>query len=165
MDKYGYDPKQYHHIVRLYDALKHMQDSESTDFLIQYSDDRRIAMINDKRNPSLSVDEAIDNASAMIQEAEAMYQTYQYENKDISNDFYHYLKTRVLKHLIDTSDLDYSVEQHRTFGQNIPKRDKLLFPQLKELEAFDISYTIYSYLEILDWGKPYTKKGDQDEDL
>ncbi len=157
MDEIGYDPKQYHHILRLYDILIQLKDTHDySDFIIEYNKDKRTVMLNHKRHPHLSKEDVLEHSKKLIKEVES-YDYKSYEKLDQEEGLVDYVKKTIVGSLINTSGLDYSVNQHRTFGSNIPKRDKLMFPQLKDLEQFDISYTIYSYLEILDWGEPFEK--------
>lgn len=138
-----------------------LYENDMTQFIVEYRGKERENMIQQKRMPTMSQKEVLEHSLKLIDEVTNLYQNYRFQSNVNDKEIIHYATQQLVSTLIETENLNYSVTQHRTFGQNIPKRDKLLFPQLEALEKFDISYTIYSYLEILDWGKPYDENDTQ----
>ncbi len=162
MDLYGYDPKHYHHSVKLYKTLLYMnQTKDFNDFMLKFSRDDRKDLLQIKREVSKSKSEVLEHMSLMIEECEQLYKGFKFESLDIESEFLNLSKSLIIEELVNTSGLDYYVNQNRTFSNNVPKRDKHMFPQLETLEKNDISYAIYSYLEILDWGDPYKEEDDE----
>lgn len=151
IDRYGYDPKQLHHLLRLYLLLEENLNMSSEEQLSFLPTPKWINQI--KNAPSeLKLEEAELLALKYLNDAKHLLVSHKYDHKepDILSDledfiamsmFKQYFKSRPTKHF----------EQNRTFNNNIPKRHLKMFPELEKLKNRDISYLIYSELEIWDY--------------
>lgn len=148
--KWGFDPKQYHHILRLQTLLEYnVHNKESLSYL-GYKDQARNKMINIKRNiDNLSKkfverdsDFYIENAKRLISE------DYQYTYINIDDEINSYIEKEIKKELLKGHPVLFAREV-RTFDNPIPKKDLEKFPILKEHQGEDISYIVYESLEIL----------------
>lgn len=144
-EKWGFDPKQYHHILRLYDLLCYGSDFS----YLSYSGASRDMMIKTKRNTfdlskyfvEQNSDITIENAKKLIPE------DYKYEPVDLSNEVSKYIEDS-LKIELNNNGCCYAREV-RTFGNDISKKDLEKFPMLREHNGEDISYIVYESVEIL----------------
>jgi hypothetical protein len=156
-NKWGYDPKQLHHIIRLLDLLKLNDSSKS---YIYYKDDdiMKKHLMAIKRNTGNCIDSLtyIDITSfetlkkhinGQIFEYELIPSDYKYEQVDLSKEITKYIKDNIKLDIKNTPTM--SARQYRTFGQQIPKKDVQRFPELKQYQGQDISYIVYEELEIL----------------
>lgn len=150
-EKWGFDPKQHHHILRLYDILRYITDNDCNISFIKYdnNDDRRIALMNYKRNKDdiskTIVEEDSDN---IIEKAKKLIpDDYKYEPIDLSEEVYKYIEDKLRLELSNTPTV--SAREVRTFDNGIPKKDLAMFPELEKYKDKDISYIIYSSLSIL----------------
>lgn len=147
-EKWGCDPKQYHHILRLYDLIERLSDESFFDYK---NDKRQYDLIEIKRNyKNLSKefmeqdsDEIINNARCLID-----YE-YKYEYTNIDKEVLNYIENGIREQLFNSTNGELSARQYRTFGNEIPKKDIQSFPILKDYKGQDISYIIYERLEIL----------------
>lgn len=145
-EKWGFDPKQYHHIIRLSHILQHINNSFS---YMVYDDYLGKDMIEIKRNTigytkrfvEKDSDEIIERSKKMIPE------DYKYEEVDLSDEIGRYIEKEIKKELYNTG-VCYAREV-RTFGNKIPKTDIEKFPVLKDYNGQDISYIVYENVEIL----------------
>lgn len=145
-EKWGFDPKQYHHIIRLSHILQHINNSFS---YMVYDDYLGKDMIEIKRNTigytkqfvEKDSDEIIERSKKMIPE------DYKYEEVDLSDEIGRYIEKEIKKELYNTG-VCYAREV-RTFGNNISKTDIEKFPILKDYDGQDISYIVYENVEIL----------------
>lgn len=148
-EKWGFDPKQYHHIIRLFDILQvNTVFGEQISYL-QYDDDRKQIMVNIKRNNDYYPKEYVEHKSDLvIQEAkELIPENYKYEPIDLSNEVSKYIEDN-LKIELNNNGCSYAREV-RTFGNNISKKDLEKFPILREHNGEDISYIVYESVEML----------------
>lgn len=144
-EKWGFDPKQYHHILRLYDLLCYGSDFS----YLSYSGASRDMMIKTKRNTfdlskyfvEQNSDITIENAKKLIPE------DYKYEPVDLSNEVSKYIEDS-LKIELNNNGCCYAREV-RTFDNGVPKKDLEKFPILREHNGEDISYIVYESVEIL----------------
>lgn len=149
--KWGFDPKQQHHIFRLYDVLKYIIDNDCNISFIKYdnNDEKRQFLIDTKRNKmffskndaELSSDYAIEVAKTLIPD------NYKYESIDLSEEVYKYIEDKLRIELLNTPTT--SAREVRTFDNGIPKKDLKMFPELEKYKDKDISYIIYQSLSIL----------------
>ena len=145
--KWGFDPKQFHHIIRLLELLESKTDKS---YLV-YNNAKGEIMLKIKRNAynypkdfvEYTSDLAIEKAKDLIPE------DYKYEPINIDSEIYSYIETNLAKELINADKISY-VETFRTRGDNISKQHLKKFSKLKELEdSDDVRYTIYESIEIL----------------
>lgn len=145
--KWGFDPKQFHHIIRLLELLKSKTDNS---YLV-YNNAKGEIMLKIKRNAynypkdfvEYTSDLAIEKAKDLIPE------DYKYEPINIDSEIYSYIETNLAKELINADEISY-VETFRTRGDNISKQHLKKFSKLKELkDSDDVRYTIYESIEIL----------------
>ena len=150
-EKWGFDPKQHHHILRLYDLLNYQLIYNSNTAYLTYEDNdpRRIELINYKRNKDNIAKTIIEKDSdEIINEArELVDYNYSYEVINIDEEINKYIEDNIKLELRNT-DVSYARE-YRTFDSNIPKKDLEKFPVLKQYEGKDISYIISESIEIL----------------
>lgn len=145
-EKWGFDPKQYHHIIRLSHILQHINNSFS---YMVYDDYLGKDMIEIKRNAigytkqfvEKDSDEIIERSKKMIPE------DYKYEEVDLSDEIGRYIEKEIKKEFYNTG-VRYAREV-RTFGNKISKTDIEKFPILKDYDGQDISYIVYENVEIL----------------
>lgn len=150
-EKWGFDPKQYHHICRLYDLLAYNQRNCYCHSFIKYENDdteriKLIALKRNKDNLSKSFvefysDNIIEDAKKLIPE------NYEYEIVDIDNEINKYIEYKIKIELRNT-DVSYARE-YRTFDSGIPKKDLEKFPILEQYKGKDIAYIVYESVEIL----------------
>lgn len=154
-EKWGFDPKQLHHIFRLINILRLKDDTKS--FIVHEGLDRSY-FLSIKRNENnicqlMGFDENTKKEKIekfikeVIENEELIPKDYVYESIDLDEKITKYLLD-YLKVDLFNKEIGYA-RQYRTFGGNIPKKDKDKFPVLKEYENEDISYVIYESLEIL----------------
>ena len=151
-EKWGFDPKQHHHILRLYDLLEYnLKNNDRRSYLTYENDsDRRKKLIDYKRNNNniaLSIvtkdsDDFINRARELID------YNYSYEYKNIDTEINQYIEKNIKLELLKTSPI-MSAREYRTFDGNIPKRDLEKFPILQQYDGKDISYIVYESVEIL----------------
>lgn len=150
--KWGYDPKQHHHILRLYYLLHgNITYNEKRSYIAYSSNNkRRHDLIDMKRNKmafekeyaEMDSDYWITNAKKLIPE------DYKYEPLDLSNEVSAYIEKHLKTSLLKDSET-LSAREYRTFDGDIPKKDLEKFPILKEYKGQDISYIVYESIEIL----------------
>ena len=100
-EKWGFDPKQYHHIVRLYDLLAHIKDTNDYASFLKYVDNSRNFMIAEKRNKNnydkrqveFSSDFFIERAKKLIPE------DYKYIPINIDDKISDYIEVNLRKQL------------------------------------------------------------------
>ncbi len=152
-EKWGFDPKQYHHIVRLLDLLEYNNQNNTNKSYLEYDEVISQQMINIKRNSingkSLyTKKEAEDLADECIENAKKLIpQDYKYEVINIDNKISKYIEDKVKVELGNTNTT--SAREYRTFDNLIPKKDLEKFPILEEYKGQDISYIVYESIDIL----------------
>ena len=153
--KWGFDPKQYHHILRLSDLLRanytRIMNNEPLISFIKYEDDEeREILIDVKRNLVSYNREYVEKQSDEIIEHNKMRipENYKYEVVNIDDEINDYIEKHIKLELIKDNPVSYAREI-RTFDTKIPKKDLEKFPVLKEYDGKDISYIVYESLEIL----------------
>lgn len=145
-EKWGFDPKQYHHILRLYDLLC----SKDKLSYLSYSGASRDMMIKAKRNTyNLSKDFVEKNSDVTIEEAKKLIPNdYKYESLDLSEEVSKYIEDKLKLELLKNNRVT-SAREYRTFDNDIPKKDLEKFPILEQYKGKDVSYIVYESIEIL----------------
>lgn len=150
-EKWGYDPKQHHHILRLYDLLVYINLIGENVSYLTYDDDndRRTQLINFKRNKQNILKEAIEEDSDNIinRARELVDYNYHYEVIDLDEEINAYIENKIKVQLRNTN-VSYARE-YRTFDNDIPKKDLEKFPVLEQYKGQDISYIVTESIEIL----------------
>ena len=151
-EKWGFDPKQMHHIYRLHDLLNYnINFNEYKSYLnYDYKDMVRDILIDIKRNKNNHTKEfAEEQSDVFIEHAkELIPEDYKYEPIDLSNEVSAYLEKHLKTDLLKDRDC-LSAREYRTFDSGIPKKDLEKFPILEQYKGRDISYIVYESLEIL----------------
>lgn len=148
--KWGCDPKQYHHIIRLYDLLEHNLSNNEQRSYLKYTSSGRDYMIAYKRNTDNLTKEFMEQDSDDIinRARELIDYNYTYEYVNIDEDINRYIEKEIKKDLIKDSTTT-SAREYRTFDNPIPKKDLEKFPILEQYKGQDISYIVYESIEIL----------------
>lgn len=149
-EKWGCDPKQYHHILRLYDLLEYNLKNNELRSYLTYTEIGKNSMIGYKRNTDNLTKEymAQDSDDVINRARELIDYNYVYEYKNIDDEINKYIEDKIKLELLKESKYVYARE-HRTFGARIPKKDLEKFECLKELDGQDISYIVTESIEIL----------------
>lgn len=149
-EKWGFDPKQYHHILRLLDILQYIKDTGEQISYLKYQDNARKFMIAEKRNKNNYTKEQVEKCSDFeIEQAKKLIpEDYTYEIINIDDDVNKYIEDNIKIELLKNSKT-LAAREYRTFGGDMPKKDLEKFPILKEYKGQDISYIVYESIEIL----------------
>lgn len=103
-EKWGFDPKQHHHILRLYDLLqKNLQENnEYRSFLTYSDDDMRKMLLSTKRNKeALTKEEAEQESDDIINRArELVDYNYHYEIVDLDAEINKYIEDKIRLNLL-----------------------------------------------------------------
>lgn len=149
--KWGFDPKQHHHILRLYDLLNYNLLYNTNKSFLKYenNDIRKNELINYKRNKNNVAKTIIEEESDLIieQARNLIDYNYHYEVINIDEKINKYIENKI-KMELKNSDVSYARE-YRTFDNAIPKKDLEKFPILEKYKGKDISYIVYESIEIL----------------
>lgn len=149
-EKWGFDPKQHHHIERLNDLLTiDTKNNDNSSYLV-YDGALRNFMIDIKRNKYNYTKEQVEECDDRIIEhaKQLIPEDYKYEPIDLSNEMSNYLEKHLKTDLLKDSDC-LSAREYRTFDSGIPKKDLEKFPILEQYKGQDISYIVYESIEIL----------------
>lgn len=149
-EKWGCDPKQYHHIVRLYHLLEHNLKNNVLDSYLRYEPKDAKAMIGLKRNTFDLTKEFMEQDSDDIinRARELVDYNYVYEVTNIDDEINTYIENELKKELLKISPI-LSAREVRTFDNPIPKKDLEKFPILKEYQGKDVSYIVFESIDIL----------------
>ena len=149
-EKWGFDPKQYHHILRLQTLLEYNTYSDSTLSYLGYREEAREKMINLKRNKDNLSKEYVERESDfLIKNAKTLIsENYKYEVINIDKEINKYIEDK-LKIEITKNSKTMSAREVRTFDNPISKKDLDKFPILEDYKGQDISYIVYESIEIL----------------
>ena len=150
-EKWGFDPKQYHHIIRLYDLLLHnFMNNDSKSYLIYHIDLSRDLMISIKRNINNLSKEFVERDSDFyIKNAKQLIpKDYVYESIHIDEEINNYIEKHIKMELTKSSEVT-SAREVRTFDNPIPKKDLERFSVLEQYNGQDVSYIVYESIEIL----------------
>lgn len=148
-EKWGFDPKQLHHIIRLYHLLKYNTENDKSLSYLKYDNDSAEYMISLKRNGDgfdknfveYMSDYTISMAQCLVPHG------YKYEPLDLSEEVDSYIENK-MKVKLSNNDVS-SAREHRTFDNDIPKKDLEKFPILEQYKGKDVSYIVYESIEIL----------------
>lgn len=147
---WGFDPKQHHHILRLYDLLEYnFIHNENKSFLYYEEGKRRDELIRYKRNKDNIAKTIIENDSDYIIEMakQLINHNYSYEVINLDEEINTYIENKI-KLELRNSPVSYARE-YRTFDNGIPKKDLEKFEILKGYKDKDISYIVTESIEIL----------------
>lgn len=145
--KWGFDPKQYHHIKRLYDILYMNEvNNENYSYLIYNNPEEMINIKRNKYNYSKKfVEAASDNIILLAKDI--IPQDYKYDLINLDEEVNSYIEDKI-KLQLNKSECVYAREV-RTFDNEISKNDLKKFPVLEKYVGEDISYIVYESIEIL----------------
>ena len=148
--KWGFDPKQYHHIIRLFDILSYINVTGKQISYLEYQGSARKFMIDEKRNKNNYMKEQVEQSSDHIIGIAKSFipKDYKYEPTDLSKDVSEYIENKLKIKMMNDSKFTFARE-YRTFDNGVPKRDLEKFPILWDLKDKDISYIVYENIEIL----------------
>lgn len=149
-EKWGFDPKQYHHILRLHDLLNYINITGEQVSYLKYQDKEKNFMIAEKRNKNNYTKEQVEKCSDIELDIsrKLISENYKYEPIDLSKEVSQYLENKIKLDLIKDSKT-MSAREIRTFDNDIPKKDLEKFKELEQYKGKDISYIVYESLEIL----------------
>lgn len=147
--KWGCDPKQYHHIVRLHWIIYHNcfhQDNVS--YLSYEGKDRKLMLAIKRNSNNESVIDMERKSDALIEIAkEYVDRMPLYKPANLDEEINAYIEKEIKKNLFKTPIT--AAREVRTFGNEIPKQDLVKFTELQKYKDKDISYIVYESLEIL----------------
>ena len=148
-EKWGYDPKQYHHILRLHTLLEYNVTNNTNLSYLKYQDQARDKMINIKRNKDNLSKEFVEKDSDYYLEnsKRLIPENYEYKIIDLQDGVSKYIEDKIKLEL--NNNKVCSAREYRTFDNDIPKKDLEKFPILEKYKGKDISYIVYEYIEIL----------------
>lgn len=164
--KWGFDPKQYHHIIRLQHLLdfnvklrmphryrsymRYYDDGEKHYYGATVFDVFRKNMIDIKRNVNnMDLRRVVENADICVEYAkELIPEDYKYEPVDLSDEINKYIEDKLKIELLKNNNV-VSAREYRTFDNDIPKKDLEKFPILEQYKGQDISYIVYESIELL----------------
>lgn len=149
-EMWGFDPKQHHHILRLYDLLSYDAINNENKSYLKYEDNsRREKLIKYKRNKDNIAKSIIEEDSDLIIERarQLVDYDYHYEVINIDDEINDYIEDKIKLELRNTNTS--SAREYRTFDSDIPKKDLEKFPILEKYKGKDISYIVYESIEIL----------------
>ena len=149
-EKWGFDPKQYHHILRLHDILQYINESGEQISHLKYQGNAKNFMIAEKRNKNNYTKEQVEKSSDFeIEQAKKLIpKDYKYEPIDLSNEVSKYIEDNLKMELLKNNEV-VSAREYRTFDNGIPKKDLEKFPMLEQYKDKDISYIVYESIELL----------------
>ena len=150
-EKWGFDPKQHHHILRLYDLLNYnLLYNENKSYLTYEDNDiRRRTLIEYKRNKNNIAKTIIEEESDLIIERarQLIDYNYTYEVTNIDDEINKYIENKI-KIQLRNDNVTYAREV-RTFDNPIPKKDIEKFHILEQYKGQDICYIVTESIEIL----------------
>ena len=149
--KWGFDPKQYHHIVRLLHLLRKIDSTkEDLSYLTYDNEIEQKNMIAIKRNSLNYTKEQVEKLSNVCIDEARRYipDDYKYELLNIDKEISDYIEKNIKLELINEQPT-LSAREYRTFDNQIPKKDLQKFQILQKYNGQDISYIVYESVEIL----------------
>ena len=148
--KWGFDPKQYHHIIRLNTFLEYNGINNTNVSYLKYKELAKEKMINIKRNNDNLTKEFVERDSDYYIENSKILvpKDYKYNIINIDDEINKYIEDKIKLELINNNQTTYA-RQYRTFGTPIPKKDMNKFPVLEKYNGQDISYIVYESIDIL----------------
>ena len=148
-EKWGFDPKQHHHIIRLYELLQWDILTRSNDAYLTYNGDIKEQLIKYKRNKdNLPKDVVERHCDKIIERAKTcLPEDYEYKSANIDDEINKYIEDKI-KIELRNNEVSYARE-YRSFDNGIPKKDLEKFSILKDYKDKDISYIVTESIEIL----------------
>ena len=149
-EKWGFDPKQVHHMIRLHDILQHINKTGDFVSYLKYEGEMISHMVALKRNTyDYSKEHVEDWSEAYIEASKALIpEDYAYEPADLQEEINKYIEDKLKTELLKNNDV-VSAREIRTFDNGIPKKDLEKFPMLAQYDGQDISYIVYESIEVL----------------
>lgn len=149
-EKWGFDPKQYHHILRLCDLLEYNKNTGDCKSFLTYDNYLKETMISIKRNKNNRSKEYVEfESDQIIKSAKKIIpEDYQYTYINIDAEINAYIEKYIKMELLKASEVT-SAREVRTFDNPIPKKDLEKFPVLEQYKNQDVSYIVYESIEIL----------------
>lgn len=149
-EKWGFDPKQYHHIIRLHDLLEYIKNTNEYVSYLKYQNNARNFMIDEKRNKNNYIKEQVEKCSDFeIEQAKKLIpEDYKYEPINLDDEISKYIEDKLKLELLKNNPV-VSAREYRTFDNDIPKKDLDKFPILEQYKGKDISYIVYESIEII----------------
>ena len=150
-EQWGFDPKQYHHIVRLLHLLQEIDKTKKVVSYLEYEDGSESEqMISIKRNNFNYTKEQVEMLSNICIEEAKKYipNDYKYESINIDDEINDFIEKNIKIELLKNQPV-LSAREYRTFDGDIPKKDLEKFPILEQYKGKDISYIVYESVEIL----------------
>lgn len=149
-EKWGCDPKQFHHIIRLYNLLDYNLRYNTNLSYLEYGEKDAKEMIAIKRNSKNLSKEYMEQESDVYINAarELVDYNYVYEYTNIDEEINKYIEDKLKLELLKNNEVA-SAREYRTFDNDIPKKDLEKFPILENYKGQDISYIVYESIEIL----------------
>lgn len=146
--KFGYDPKQYHHIIRLWDLISLNDETKS---FIEYNNlaDTHYMKTIKRCGDNKPYDEVFKNSQLLCEKARDKLKDYKFKPIQDDDSFIELYIEKELKKLLVMKQNDIFVRKVRTFDDGIPKSDLKKFKKLEEYKDKDVSYLVYEALEIL----------------
>jgi len=146
---FGCDPKQHHHIVRLFDLLEYNTLNFDCRSYLEYTS-KRDYMLEIKRGlAGKKVSEIIEQDESLIEKAKLLIpENYKFEPLNIDIEINTYIEKAIKLELIKENPVQFAREV-RTFNALIPKSDLKKFAELEKYNGKDVSYIVYESLEIL----------------
>lgn len=150
IEKWGFDPKQLHHILRLRNLIWTNLYEQKTYSYEKYNGEDKEEMVGYKRNTyDFSKEYAEKLSDLYIEEVKVLIpKEYTYEVINIDEEINKYIEEKIKMELINSNPAAFA-RQYRTFDTPIPKKDLEKFPVLEQYNGQDISYTVYESIEIL----------------
>lgn len=103
--KFGCDPKQYHHVVRLYDIIKYAENKDILNFpFLRYSGERAEYMKKIKRGLNgLTIEQIQKDIETKIEEAKAILDNkhYKFQEANLEEEIGFYLKQKIKEALLN----------------------------------------------------------------
>ena len=103
--KFGCDPKQYHHVVRLYDIIKYAENKNTLNFpFLRYSGERAEYMKKIKRGLNgLTIEQIQKDIETKIEEAKAILDNkhYKFQEANLEEEIGFYLKQKIKEALLN----------------------------------------------------------------
>lgn len=154
-ENWGCDPKQYHHIVRLYDLLVFNRDNKTYLSYLDYADPlvgsrSKEEIIELKRNTRNITKEVMEEQSDFyIERAKELVDFKEpYEQVMIDDVIGAYIEKEIKKKMFIASEV-HSAREVRTFDNPIPSKDLEKFAVLQQYKGKDVSYIVYESIDIL----------------
>lgn len=149
-EKWGFDPKQWHHIHRLMMLLNSNEGfGKKTAYNVFDGEDRNRLIAIKRNSNNVKLKDVEEECDKILEWMHKFLQVHNYHfdiNKNKDYWVHDYIKKSIKKQLI--KEQYDSVREFRTFDNPIPKQDLDTFPILEKYKGKDIRYTIYMNIEV-----------------